>query len=109
MYVKKKSRWLSAHNGKRVAPSASKRSAGCIFTGRRVTSATAVTTAGKYEVTGISAVFGRKSRKLHKVKWEGYPDSNEDTWGTEKILLEDGCREVIHRGLLGPHRHLSYS
>ena len=53
------------------------------------------TTAEKSVVSKIVDVFGKKQRKLYKVKWEGYPDSEEDTWESEKMLLEDGCREAI--------------
>ena len=42
-------------------------------------------------------MFGKANRKLYKVWWENYPDPKEDTWETEKMLLEDGCREVIDK------------
>lgn len=54
-----------------------------------------VTIVEKIEVDKVVEVFGKGSRKLYKVKWAGYPDPANDTWETEKMLLEDGCREVI--------------
>ena len=53
------------------------------------------TTEKKFVVGEILAVFGKASRKLYRVRWENYPDPEEDTWETEKMLLEDGCRETI--------------
>ena len=53
------------------------------------------TTEKKFVVGEVTAVFGKASRNLYKVRWENYPDPNEDTWETEKMLLEDGCREAI--------------
>ena len=52
-------------------------------------------TTKKYEVEKITAVFGKSELKLYKVRWKYYPDPDEDTWETEKMLWEDGCREAI--------------
>ena len=32
----------------------------------------------KFEVTKITTVFGKKHWSLYKVKWDDYPDSDED-------------------------------
>ena len=55
------------------------------------------TTSENFVVGEITVVFGKTNRKLYKVWWENYPDPKEDTWETEKMLLEDGCREVIDK------------
>ena len=43
-------------------------------------------TTKKYEVEKITAVFGKSELKLYKVRWKYYPDPDEDTWETEKML-----------------------
>lgn len=53
------------------------------------------TTEKKFVVGDIVQVFGKASRKLYKVRWKNYPDPEDDSWESEKMLLQDGCREVI--------------
>ena len=64
----------------------------------------------KFEVKDITAVFGKSCRKLYKVSWRNYPDPEDDTWETEKMLLEDGCRESIDEfwERLGINRTLNF-
>ena len=47
-----------------------------------------------FEVEEVLAVFGKASRKLFLVKWEGYPESR-NSWLPEQSLLRDGCKESI--------------
>ena len=42
----------------------------------------------------VRAVYGKASRKLFLVKWEGYPES-DNSWMPEGSLLRDGCKESI--------------
>ena len=47
-----------------------------------------------FEVEEVRAVYGKASRKLFFVKWEGYPET-ENSWVPEGSLLRDGCKESI--------------
>ena len=47
-----------------------------------------------FEVEEVLTVYGKASRKLFLVKWEGFPDS-ENSWVPEHSLFRDGCKESI--------------
>ena len=47
-----------------------------------------------YEVEEIRSVYGKASRKLFLVKWEGYGEER-NSWVPEGSLLRDGCKESI--------------
>ena len=47
-----------------------------------------------FSVEEILAVYGKASRKLFLIKWEGCPES-ENSWVPEHSLLQDGCKESI--------------
>ena len=46
-----------------------------------------------FPVEEVLEVFGKATRKLFLVQWEGYP--GQDSWVPEDSLIQDGCAEAI--------------
>ena len=47
----------------------------------------------EFTVDRITAVFGKKERRMFKVKWTDHP--GKDSWEFEETLKKDGCKESI--------------
>ena len=53
------------------------------------------TTEEKFEVERITAVFGKRDRRMFKVQWTDHP--GEDSWVHEESLMKDGCKPSIDK------------
>ena len=55
------------------------------------------TTANAFPVEEVRAVFGKRERRLFKVKWQGYAEDHPKATTREPkyLLLMDGCKESI--------------